>query len=116
MEVADAAARLGDRLAVDLEHEAQHAVRRRVLRTHVDDDALLAERGGRDGALRDLGPVAAGRLEARDAGVEVADGRTGGVRGAAGGAGGVRAHEYDLLVSGGGTVAPLYSTGIPPSG
>src|SRR5690606_1228698 len=101
------APRLGDGLAVDLEHEAEHAVRGRVLRPHVDDDALLAERGRRDGALGDVRPVAARRLEARDALVEVPDGRAGRVRGGAGGAGGVRAHEYDLLVSGGGTVAPL---------
>ena len=41
VEVADAAARLGDRLAVELEDQPEHAVGRRVLRTHVDDDALV---------------------------------------------------------------------------
>ncbi len=41
VQVADAATALGDRLAVELEDEPQHAVRRRVLGAHVDDDALL---------------------------------------------------------------------------
>ena len=41
VQVADAAAGLGDRLAVELEDQPEHAVRRRVLRAHVDDDALL---------------------------------------------------------------------------
>ena len=56
VQVADAAAGLGDRLALQLEDEAQHAVRRRVLRTHVDDDALLLALGGREHGV----PVAAG--------------------------------------------------------
>ena len=43
VQVADARAGLGDRLAVDLEDQPEHAVRRRVLRAHVDDDPLLAE-------------------------------------------------------------------------
>ena len=42
VQVADAAAGLGDRLAVELEDQPEHAVGRRVLRAHVDDDALLA--------------------------------------------------------------------------
>ncbi len=41
VQVADAAPGLADRLALDLEDQAEHAVRRRVLRTHVDDDPLL---------------------------------------------------------------------------
>ena len=41
VQVADAAAGLGDRLALELEDQPEHAVGRRVLRTHVDDDALL---------------------------------------------------------------------------
>jgi hypothetical protein len=45
VQVADARAGLGHRLAVELEDEAEHAVRRRVLRAHVDDDALLVQRG-----------------------------------------------------------------------
>ena len=57
VQVADAAAGLGHRLAVDLEDQPEHAVRRRVLRAHVDDDALLAEARG---LLGDVGPVAAG--------------------------------------------------------
>ena len=60
VEVADARAGLGHRLAVDLEDEAEHAVRRRVLRAHVDDDALLAERGG---LVDEVVPVAAGGVE-----------------------------------------------------
>ena len=41
MQVADAAAALGDGLAVELEDQPEHAVRGRVLRAHVDDDALV---------------------------------------------------------------------------
>ena len=36
--------RLGDRLALEVEDQPEHAVRRRVLRAHVDDEALLAVR------------------------------------------------------------------------
>jgi hypothetical protein len=76
------------RLALELEHHAEHAVRRRVLRPHVEDDALLVE-----AALRDLVvPVAA---------ADVVDGL---------------GHANDLRWSGGGICAPLYSTGTPPSG
>ncbi len=57
VEVADAAAGLGDGLAVDLQDEPEHAVRGRVLGAHVDDDALVV---GLHGALGDLVPVAAG--------------------------------------------------------
>ncbi len=72
VQVADPRAGLGDGLTVDLEHEAQHAVRRRVLRPHVDDDALLAEP---ERLLGDVGPVAvAVRLEGGD--VAVGPGRT----------------------------------------
>ncbi len=41
VQVADAAAGLGDRLALELEDETQHAVGRGVLRTHVDDDLVV---------------------------------------------------------------------------
>ena len=41
VEVADAAAGLGHRLALELEDQPEHAVGRRVLRAHVDDDAFL---------------------------------------------------------------------------
>ena len=41
VQVADAEPALGDGLAVELEDQPEHAVRRRVLRTHVDDDPLL---------------------------------------------------------------------------
>ena len=60
VQVADAAPGLGDRLALDLEDQPQHAVGRGVLRTHVDDDALLDALTvvGRQ-ALDDLVPVAA---------------------------------------------------------
>ena len=90
VQVADARTGLGHRLAVDLEHEPEHAVRRRVLRTHVDDDPLLAEAGG---LLGDVGPVAAGRLEARDAlGVAVHDSGRGPWC--------LSGHRYDLRWSG----------------
>jgi hypothetical protein len=62
VEVADARAGLGHRLAVELEDEAEHAVRRRVLRTHVDDDPLLVE-GGR--LVDEVVPVAAADIEDR---------------------------------------------------
>ena len=60
VQVADARAGLGHRLAVELEDEAEHAVRRRVLRTHVDDDPLLVEGGG---LVDELVPVATGGVE-----------------------------------------------------
>ena len=51
VQVADAAAGLGDRLALELEDQPEHAVGRRVLRAHVDHDvvvgALLVGRGPR---------------------------------------------------------------------
>jgi hypothetical protein len=43
VQVADPAAGVGDGLALDLENEAQDTVRRRVLGTHVDDDALARD-------------------------------------------------------------------------
>ena len=112
---ADTAPGLRDGLAVELQDQAQHAVRGRVLRTHVDDDALLLAVGRRDDAV----PVAAGD------GVDAALGRA--VRAGLGegdvvgsdalGSHVVGGHQlYDLRWSGGGVVAPLYSTGTPPSG
>ena len=47
---------LGDRLALELEDQPQHAVRRRVLRAHVDDEPLLVVRV----VAEDEVPVAAG--------------------------------------------------------
>jgi hypothetical protein len=109
VQVADARSGLGHRLAVDLEHEPEHAVRGRVLRAHVDDDALLAEAGG---LLGDVGPVAARRLEGAQADGLVVDEVPGRVDAGRG----LGAHEYCLRWSAGGMVAPLYSTGMPPSG
>ena len=60
VQVADAAAGLGHRLALELEDQPEHAVRRRVLRAHVDDDPLVGLLGD---ALRDLVPVLAGDRE-----------------------------------------------------
>jgi len=57
VQVADAAAGLGDRLALDLEDQAEHAVGGGVLGTHVDDDALLVVTREPVG---DLVPVLAG--------------------------------------------------------
>ena len=55
VQVADDQAAVGHGLAGDLQDEAEHAVRGRVLRPHVDDDALVA------GALAEqLVPVATG--------------------------------------------------------
>ena len=56
VEVADARAQLGDPLALDLEHDAQHAVSGRVLGAHVEHEALPAEASG---LLGDFRPVAA---------------------------------------------------------
>ena len=44
VQVADDRAGLGDGLAFEFEHEPEHTVRGRVLRTHVDDDALVVDR------------------------------------------------------------------------
>jgi hypothetical protein len=41
VQVADDDAGLGDRLAVELQHQPQHAVRGGVLRAHVDDDVVV---------------------------------------------------------------------------
>ncbi len=61
VQVSDTAAGLGDGLTVHLEDQPQYAVRRRVLRTHVDDDAFLGEFGVRSrrcaDRLDDLVPV-----------------------------------------------------------
>lgn len=100
VQIADAAAGLGDRLAVDLQDEAEHTVGGRVLRAHVDDDALVVGTGR---GLDDLVPVAAG---------DRVDGALGGLARSCV----LRAHEYDLRWSGAGIWAPLYSTGIPPRG
>ncbi|MDQ0986245.1 hypothetical protein QFZ71_003528 [Streptomyces sp. V2I9] len=101
VEVADAAAGLGDGLAVDLQDEAEHAVRRRVLRAHVDDDALVV---GLHRGFDDLVPVAAGDCIYSPLG-----------RGT-GRCMGSGHQEYDLRWSGAGIWAPLYSTAMPPSG
>ena len=85
-------------------------MRRRVLRAHVDDDALLALVGdaGDDGV-----PVLAGDGEDPALGGL----RLGGaVRVAVAVALSVVVMQYALRLSGGGIVAPLYSTGMPPSG
>ena len=81
VQVTDPGAGLGDRLAVELEDQAEHAVGRGVLWAHVDDDALLVQRRR---LLDQVVPVAARRVE--DAGVA---GRIG--VGAAGGVGVARA-------------------------
>ena len=48
---------LGDRLALELEDQPEHAVRRRVLRAHVDDDALLVAAGRRRASRSQSPPV-----------------------------------------------------------
>src|SRR5690625_1702300 len=99
---------LVDRFTLDVEDQPQHAVGGGVHRAHVDDDAFFAEAFG---FLRDRGPVAAfcGEL---CPGTRVVRRGLGGPHVLS-----VAGHQlYDLRTSGGGTVAPLYSTGIPPSG
>jgi hypothetical protein len=53
VQVADLGIDADDDLAVDLQHQAQHAVRRRVLRPHVEDHVLVfgafGQRGFEDG-------------------------------------------------------------------
>jgi hypothetical protein len=122
VQVADAGAGLGDRLAVELEDEAEHAVRRRVLRAHVDDDPLLVERGR---LVDEVVPVTAGDVEDRCAVEPFVDGGPVGVAERLVGAlvledlgvVVVGRHQLNALRwSGGGTTPPLYSTGMPPSG
>ena len=43
MQIADVGREGDDGLAVDLEHEAEHAVGGRVLRAHVDDHGLVGD-------------------------------------------------------------------------
>ncbi len=108
VQVADRRAGVGDRLALKGEDQPEHAVRRRVLRPHVDDDLLV------EAALAVLGddlvPVATSHV------VDTALGRIRFRVGRARRRVGIGAHEYDLLSSGGGTLVPRYSTGMPPSG
>jgi hypothetical protein len=99
VQVPDDEAALGDRLALELEDEPEHAVGGRVLRTHVHHDPLVVQRVG---TTDDRIPVAAGDGE------DLALARFS--------LGGVGHYWYDLLRSGGGISAPLYSTGTPPSG
>ena len=54
-------------LAVELEHEAQHAVRRRVLRTHVDDHRLVVAGVARSRARPPRPPTCAARCPSRAA-------------------------------------------------
>ena len=116
VQVADAAAGLLDALPLELEDQPQDAVGGRVLRAHVDHDALVGHaRVEGDGV-----PVAAGDGEDPALGRVVAGSLVGGsVSGRLEDLAGLirRAHQlYDLRWSGAGMVAPLYSTGIPPSG
>ncbi len=60
VEVADAAAGLGHGLALELEDQPEHAVGGRVLRAHVDDDAVVGLLGE---ALDDRVPVLPGDRE-----------------------------------------------------
>ena len=48
VQVADAGACFGDDFAVDLKDQAQHTMCRRVLRTHIDDNAVAFEAVGAD--------------------------------------------------------------------
>ena len=60
VQVADDRPELGDRLAVQRQDQPEHAVRRRVLRAHVDDQVLVAAAvGGLFGRRDDLVPVLA---------------------------------------------------------
>ena len=79
---------------------------------HVDHDAVVLEA---------VGLVARGDLGGDGVPVVAVGGVVGGARGevVGGGAGcvnGAGHQRYDLRVSTGGVAAPLYSTGMPPSG
>ena len=58
VQVANHDAHVGDRLALEFEHQPQHAVRGRVLRSHVEDEPLLGDRVGAE----HLFPVTAGQV------------------------------------------------------
>ena len=96
MQISDTATSLGDSLGLDLENEPQHTVCGGVLRSHVHHDALVG--GALGGSGDDIVPILARHRESL-----FAIGDTG--------------HQlYSRRWSGGGMLAPLYSTGIPPSG
>jgi len=57
VQIPDAAAGLGDDFALDLQDQAQHPVRRGVLGSHVDHDAV--SRGGLGRGGHDVVPVLA---------------------------------------------------------
>src|SRR5262249_20869520 len=97
VQVADHRPDLGHRLAFEREDQPEDAVRRRVLRTHVDNQVLFSVAVGRlANSGDDLVPVLASDVV--DATLSFGT------------------HAYDLRSSGGGMVAPRYSTGMPPSG
>src|SRR5699024_7972263 len=110
VEVADARTGLGDRLPIELEDEAEDAVRGGVLRAHVEDDPLLGVHPELahllvPAATLDVDHVPPGAVVGTGGGVHPRGVR---VRG--------RHQLYDLRSSGGGMVPPLYSTGMPPRG
>ena len=116
VQVAGAHADLGDPLAVDLQHQAQHAVGGGVDGAHVEHDAVVGETVGlvaRGDGGDDVVPVPAAERVLGGAVGEVVGGGAGGAEVGCG----CGAHQwYDLRVSAGAVEAPLYSTGIPPSG
>src|SRR5215472_15325345 len=107
MQVADHRPEFVDRLSVQGQDEPQDTVRRRVLRAHVDDHALVERPVVSLRCRDDLVPVLA--ADVIDAALVVRAVSVGLVISRSG-------HSYDLRSSGGGIVAPRYSTGIPPSG
>ena len=112
MQVADTTPSVGDGFSIEFQHQTQHAVGGRVLRAHVDDDAFLLPLGCRGYRV----PIAAGEVVDRSVESLITirvDILTRIGRGAVGDV----AHQlYALRLSGAGMVAPLYSTGMPPSG
>ena len=108
VQVANATARFGDGFAIELKNQTQHTVSGRVLRTHVDDDALL--RWGAGKVMQQLIPVIA--LNGKDFAFSgltlIGHARIAVIK---------SCHLlYDLRWSGGSICAPLNSTGMPPSG
>ena len=110
VQVADAAAGLGHRLALELEDQPEHAVGRRVLRAHVDDDRARRRRSARP--VDDGVPVLAGDGEDLALGWSRPSA-------AAYGSSVRRLSVISCTTSAGpaaGSSPPLYSTGMPPSG
>ncbi len=112
MQVADTAPSIDDGFSIEFQHQTQHAVGGRVLRAHVDDDAFLLSLGCSGYRV----PIAAGEVVDRSVDCFITIRVDILTRIGRGTVGDVTHQLYALRLSGAGIVAPLYSTGMPPSG